>query len=325
MQVLVTGGTGFIGIHLVAALVARGWRVRCLVRETSNRRPLSAHAIEYVVGSLQDQTALHQAVQGAELIFHLAGATKVRVPDDYDRINYGGTQKLLEACADAGTTLRKFIYTSSIAAAGPSPSGAAVKESDPAHPVGPYGRSKLRAEQAILALKAQLPVIILRPSAIYGPYDTDFLRLFRAVKRGLLPYIGGQELHIDVCYVDDLIRGMLAAAECRNDSGEVFFLGGDCYTWGQLGAEIARHVGTRPRAIRLPRSLVLAAASVADGWARLSARPSVLSRANLLERLQPYWVYDSSKAREAFGYVPEVTLAQGIAQTLRWYRDVQWL
>ncbi len=325
MQVLVTGGTGFIGIHLVAALVARGWRVRCLVRETSNRRPLSAHAIEYVVGSLQDQTALHQAVQGAELIFHLAGATKVRVPDDYDRINYGGTQKLLEACAEAGTTLRKFIYTSSIAAAGPSPSGAAVTESDPPHPVGPYGRSKLRAEQAILALKAQLPVIILRPSAIYGPYDTDFLRLFRAVKRGLLPYIGGQELHIDVCYVDDLIRGMLAAAESRESSGEVFFLGGGCYTWGQLGAEIARHVGTRPRAIRLPRSLVLAAASVADGWARLSARPSVLSRANLLERLQPYWVYDSSKAREAFGYVPEVTLAQGIAQTLRWYRDVQWL
>ena len=85
MHVLVTGSTGFIGVHLVSALVARGWQVRCLVRATSNRTPMAAHQVEYVVGSLQDQSALRQAVQGIDLIFHLAGATKVRHPDEYDR------------------------------------------------------------------------------------------------------------------------------------------------------------------------------------------------------------------------------------------------
>lgn len=325
MQALVTGGTGFIGIHLIAALLGRGWHVRCLVRATSNRQPLREFPVEYVVGSLHDPVALRQAVQGVDVVFHLAGATKVRTVKDYDRINYEGTRQLVEACLASGTALRKFLYISSIAAAGPSVAGSAGRESDPPRPVGPYGRSKLRAEEAVLASHADLPVIILRPSAIYGPYDTDFFQLFRAATRGWIPCIGRQELHIDVCFVDDLVRGVLAAAESPNGTGEVYCLGGSWHTWRELGETIAAHVGTRPRELRLPRSLVLATASAADGWARLSGRPSLLSRANLLERLQPFWLFDSSKARETFGHVPQVSLAQGVAKTLKWYRDLGWI
>ncbi len=325
MQVLVTGGTGFIGIHLIGALVARGWRVRCLVRETSNRRPLTGYALEYVVGSLEDHTVLRQAVQGAEVIVHLAGATKARTPAEFDRLNAGGTQNLLHACAEAGLTLRSFVYISSIAAAGPSPTGQPLTEADPPCPVGPYGRSKRRAEEAVLAAKASLPVVVLRPSAIYGPYDTDFLPLFRTVKRGLLPCIGPQELWLDVCFVDDLVQGILAAAVCPQACGDLFFLSGTCHTWRDVGREIARQLGSRPWEIRLPRSLVLATATVAESWARLAGQPSMLSRANLLERLQPFWVYDSGKARHTFGYSPRVTLAQGIARTLQWYREAGWL
>ncbi|HEY7490900.1 MAG TPA: NAD-dependent epimerase/dehydratase family protein [Candidatus Tectomicrobia bacterium] len=325
MRVLVTGSTGFIGTHLVAALVARGWHVRCLVRATSNRMPLAAQPVEYVVGTLQDRQALQQAVQGMELIVHLAGVTKVYHAAEYDRINYGGTQQLLEACAESCPTLRKFLYISSIAAAGPSPTGVPLKESDAPQPVGPYGRSKLRAEAAVLACQTHLPVMVLRPSAIYGPRDSDFLRLFRAVKHGVLPCIGRQELHVDLCFVMDLVRGMIAAAESSQGLGEVFFLGGACHTWRGLGQAIARLLHTQPRDIALPRQAVLMAASLADGWAYLRRRPGLLSRTNVLERLQPYWVCDSTKALHTFGYVPQIPLAQGLAETLRWYQDAGWL
>jgi dihydroflavonol-4-reductase len=325
MNVLVTGSTGFIGTHLVSALVARGWRVRCLVRPTSRREPLSAYNVEYVVGSLQDRTALRRAMQGVEMVFHLAGATRVCVPADYDRVNCDGTRHLIEVCQETAATLRKFLYISSIAAAGPSRTGQPLTERDAPQPVGPYGGSKLRAEEVVLACRESMPVMVLRPSAIYGPRDTDFLQLFRALKRGVLPHIGSQELHVDLCFVSDLVRGMLAAAEHPGGVGDVFFLGGRHHTWRELGREIARQMGMHPFDVTIPRRFVLIAASLADGWAQLRRRPSLLARANVLERLQPFWLCDSAKASRTFGYVPHTTLAQGIAETLRWYREAGWL
>jgi len=325
MHALVTGATGFIGIHLVASLIARGWRVRCLVRPTSRREPLAAYAVDYMIGSLQDRTSLRQAVQGVEVVFHLAGATRVHVPADYERINRLGTQNLIEACAAFAPHLQKFLMISSIAASGPSQTGTALTETQPPRPVGPYGWSKLRAEEAVLAHQARVPVVILRPSAIYGPGDSDFFQLFQAVKYGILPHIGRQDLHLDLCFVSDLVDGIIAAAEHRSGHGEVFFLGGACHTWRALGHAIGQQMGIRPRELRLPRAAVLAIASLADGWARVRRQPSMLSKANLLERLQPFWLCDTSKAAQTFGYTPQTGLADGIAQTLRWYQNVKWL
>jgi nucleoside-diphosphate-sugar epimerase len=325
MRALVTGGTGFIGTHLVPALLGGGWQVRCLVRTSSNRAPLAGQPVEYVVGSLQEPDTLLQAVHNVDVVFHLAGVTKVTHTAEYDRLNTVGTQHLLTACQRAGSTLQKFLYISSIAAAGPSRNGTPLTESDLPCPVGPYGRSKLRAEAAVLACQEQLPVMVLRPSAIYGPRDSDFLQLFRAVRYGVLPHIGRQELRVDLCFVSDLVQGMIAAAESPHGLREVFFLGGTAHTWRELGQEIARLFATRPRHVYLPRLAVLAAASVMDGWACLRGQPGLLSRANVRERSQPYWLCDSTKAARTFGYAPRTPLPQGLALTLQWYRNVGWL
>ncbi len=322
MRVLVTGGTGFIGINLVAELVSRDWQVRCLVRETSDRRPLAAYGVEYVVGSLNDPNALQHAVQDVTHLFHLAGITKARTTSDYDRINHEGTQTLLDACLKLNGPLQAFVYISSIAAVGPSATGQPLTEHDSPQPVGPYGQSKLRAEQAVLATRERLPVIVLRPSAIYGPHDTDFLPLFQAVQRGWLPVVGRQTLYVDVCFVGDLVQGMIATATCPAALGDTFILGGASHTWREIGCEIARQLGRRePRELRLPHSIVFTAATLADTWARMTGQPSVLNRESLIERLQPFWVFDSQRARQVFGYHPQHPLPQGIARTLEWYRE----
>jgi dihydroflavonol-4-reductase len=325
MRALVTGSTGFIGTHLVAALAARGWQVRCLVRHTSRREPLAAYEVEYIVGRLEDRESLHRAVRDVAVVFHLAGVTRVHLPADYDRINAEGTRNLIDACVAAAPGLRKFLLVSSIAAAGPSRTGQALTEADDPRPVGPYGRSKLRAERIVLSHRDQLPVAVLRPSAIYGPRDSDFLQLFRTVKYGWLPHAGGRDLHVDLCYIDDLVRGMLAAADHAASVGEVFFLGGNRHTWRQLGRAIGQQMGVRVREIVLPRPLVLGAASLVEAWARLRGRVSIVNRASMLERLQPYWIYDSTKAHRTFGYTPRVSLEEGIAVTLAWYRNAGWL
>jgi nucleoside-diphosphate-sugar epimerase len=325
MHALVTGATGFIGVHLVASLIARGWRVRCLVRPTSRCEPLAAYDVDYTTGSLQDRASLRQAVRGVEVVFHLAGATRVREPADYERINRHGTQNLIEACAAFAPQLQKFLLISSIAASGPSQTGSALTEAQPPRPVGPYGRSKLQAEEVVLAHRARVPVIVLRPSAIYGPGDSDFFQLFQAIKYGILPHIGRRDLHLDLCFVSDLVDGIIAAAEHDSGLGEVFFLGGARHTWRTFGHAIGQQMGIRPRELRLPRAALLGIASLADGWARVRKQPSMLGKANLLERLQPFWVCDTTKATRTFGHTPRTELADGIAQTLHWYQKVKWL
>lgn len=325
MRALVTGATGFIGTHLVASLSARGWRVRCLVRPTSRRESLAAYAVDYIIGALQDRAVLRQAVRDVDVVFHLAGATRVRLPADYERINHLGTQNLIEACVAFAPRLQKFLLISSIAASGPSQTGSALTEAQPPRPVGPYGWSKLQAEEVVLAHRTRLPVVVLRPSAIYGPGDSDFLQLFQAVKFGILPHVGRQDLHLDLCFVADLVNGIIAAAEADSGLGEVFFLGGACHTWRAFGHAIGQQMGVRPRELRLPRAAVLALAGLADGWARVRKQPSLLSKANLRERLQPFWMCDSTKAARSFGHTPQTELADGIARTLRWYQKVKWL
>ena len=129
-------------------------------------------------------------------------------------------------------------------------------------------------------------------------------------------------LHVDLCFVTDLIQGILGAAVCPEALGGVFFVGGASHTWREIGREIARQFGRPPpREFRLPRRLVLTVATLADNWARIAGQTSMLNRQSLIERLQPFWEFDSSQAGQVFGYQPQISLSQGIARTLQWYQE----
>jgi len=162
-------------------------QIRCLLRKTSDVKWLKGLPIEFVQGACNDKTSLGEAVKGVDWVFHLAGVTKAIKEETYFEVNGLGTENLILACLEHNPLLQKFVYISSQAAAGPSRNGNRKKESDPCEPVSIYGRSKRMGEEGVLAHAHELPVLILRPSAVYGPRDKDIFAFFKCLSRRIKP------------------------------------------------------------------------------------------------------------------------------------------
>ena len=326
MKALVTGGTGFIGSHLVEALVHRGDHVRCLVRSKMHLGWVKNSPVEFVVGNCLEKNSLEQAVKDVDYVFHLAGVTTAVKEKTYFEVNALGTENLIEACIEHNNRLKKLIYLSSQAAAGPSPSGANKKESDPCEPVSPYGKSKLHGEQSALCHSHELPLVILRPCSVYGPRDRSFYTLFKCVSKGVLPCIADHDQHISLCYVEDLVRAILLAAETHTESGGVFFLSdGRDYRMEEIGDMFAQALEMRALRLRLPKRMLFGMAFIAECFSRLTGNPSIMNRGKVEEMIRKNWVVDITKARTVLGFEPRMSLARGAELAVAWYKKENWL
>ncbi len=190
MLVLITGATGFIGSHLAEELHRKGYKLRCLVRKTSNLRWLKHLPIEYIYGDLFDAEMLRRSVEGVDYVYHVAGVTKAKNREEYFRGNHLGTRNLLDAVREVKPDLKRFILVSSLAAVGPSLNGQPVDETTHYHPITSYGESKMEAEKECLQLTDSIPVTVVRPPAVYGPRDKDIFAFFDTMNKGLQPMIG---------------------------------------------------------------------------------------------------------------------------------------
>ncbi|HKO16497.1 MAG TPA: NAD-dependent epimerase/dehydratase family protein, partial [Gemmatimonadaceae bacterium] len=300
---VVTGSSGFIGTRLVRQLVTSGYRVRCLVRPASRAVPRSTrsfhgdverHTIDYEDAELLQRSA---ALDGAELVFHLAGVTRARTPREFARGNVMPTVNLLRAL-EGRSSLRRFVLVSSQAAAGPARAlDAPVTEEDPPRPIEAYGASKLQAEDEARACMSRLPVTIARPCSVYGPGDVDFLALFRMARHGLLLYPGTATQYLSLLHVDDLVDGLVAAAEAEAMQGQIVFLCGTTpVRWCDLGTAIAAAVGRRALAVNLPGALVRAAVPLGEAWARVTGRETLLNRHKVALAGPPFWVCSGERA-----------------------------
>jgi dihydroflavonol-4-reductase len=206
---LITGASGFIGGHLTEALLADGWRVRCLVRRESNTRWLPADRIQLAYGDVTEPATLADAVRGVDTVFHMAAITSARERVEYARVNAGGTRAVIDAM-QAVAPDAMIVYASSQSAAGPSRDGRPITENDPPRPIGPYGDSKLAAEQLVIG--SPLRHVIVRPPATYGPRDVDILFAFRLASAGIAVRVSSRGQKLSMVHVRDLVAGMLAAA-----------------------------------------------------------------------------------------------------------------
>jgi len=310
----------------VEALVQQGAQVRCLVRNITRLGWVQDCPVEFVVGDCQDKNSLQQAVLDVEQVFHLAGATMAVKEKTLFEVNGQGTENLVQACIENNAPLKTFIYLSSQAAAGPCRNGGQKKESDPCEPVSPYGKSKLLGEALALSHAHEVPLLILRPCAVYGPRDKGFYTLFKCLAKGLNPGPAGHNQHLSLCYVDDLVQAILLAAEAQTESGAVFYLSdGQDYRMEDIGDRFAQAMESNAHKLRLPRQMLVGMGFMADCIARVTGKPSLMGSGKVREMLCENWLCDITKARELLGFEPGIFLARGAALTVAWYKKEHWL
>lgn len=327
-RVLVTGGTGFIGSHLVDALIEHGVRPRVLVRPTSDIARLArdqADKVELVTGTLEDQHSLTQAVSQVDTVFHLAAVTKAHTEEEYLCANAEGTQRLVQAMRAAQPRPRRLIYLSSLAAAGPARDGRPVEPRDEPHPITAYGRSKLVGEQACFAASDAFEVVMLRAPVVYGPREKDFFLLFRLAARGVLPLPAGPESVVQLVHVTDLVQAMLRAATMPEARGLYHVAESRSYGWSEIATCISRAVGRSVHMVRIPRFLVQMAATVSEGGAAAIGRTTIFNREKVKELLAPGWLCETTLAKQELGFEAQVPLATGCVETAAWYRQQTWL
>jgi len=324
-RVLVTGGAGFIGSHLVECLLSLGSQVRCLVRRTSPLHYLPVNAVELTYGDLAGGEGLHAAVEGADIVFHIAGVTKARSSVDYELGNTRATENLLRAVEEAAGAAR-FVHVSSLAAAGPSPDGVPLTEVSDPHPVSCYGRSKLQAEKAVRLSRLAAAAVIVRPPVVFGPRDRDVLGVFRAAARGWVLQIGRAESCFSLVYVKDLVEGILAAARTPCAGGRTYFIANPHpVSWREFGTTTAALMKRKPKVLAVPRAVACGIACLAELSSCVSHRPGILSREKIREACQPHWTCDASHAFHELGFRAQTSLVDGLAETIAWYRQAGWL
>ena len=328
MTILVTGGSGFLGSHIIEQLAGSGRPVRALVRRSSDTKFLrSLRNVELVDGAVDDRASLERAVEGATAVVHSAGLVKARNIEEFLRVNATGTENLLSACLPHRTSLKRFVQVSSVTVGGPSDAyGNPVSVDATPRPVTNYGRSKLAAEKAVLTQKDQLKVTVIRPPAIYGPRDREILAFFKSIKLGVLPLLGSPQSKLSMTFGPDCARACILAIDAEVPSGSVFAVDdGAVHTMAELISEAESAMGKRAfLRIPLPRRVVLGAALMSESYGKLTNRAMMLTRDKCNE-LFDQWVCDGSKAADQLGFTPSVTFAEGVKRTVDWYRAAGWL
>ncbi len=323
MKVLLTGASGFVGSHVLDALRAHGLDTAILLRPSSGKSLIASHlsAVDVRTGSIDDPQSLRQALTGITHVIHCAGATKARRNSEFYEINQIGTRNVVAA---ANTQkISRLIHISSLAAAGPATGEKPAREADPPRPVSEYGRSKLAGENEVRAGAAG-EFVILRPPAVYGPRDAEFLRLFKAIKRHVLPKTAQQPLSF--VFVHDLAQAVLQCLGHSKVVGNTYFVAArETADANVMAKEIAWQTGTWTVPLPMPAALFWPICLAQEIMTRLTGKTSVLSLQKYAELRAPGWVCDPSRLENDTGFRCVTTLKTGIAQTYSWYRENHWL
>ena len=326
MRVAVTGATGFTGIHLVKRLAEAGKEVRGLARDPAKAEEIKGQLTALEVGDITDRAALKRLMTGADAVIHLVSNFRSAsdTPELYRKTNVEGTEAVLEVAADCG--IKRLVHCSTIGVHG-HVKDTPAREDSPYAPGDLYQETKLEAE--LLSREAEkagrFEVVVVRPTSIYGPGDMRMLKMFKMLARKRFFMLGPCLENFHAVYIDDLTEGYLKALETPGISGEVFLVGGPAYLpLKDYVATAAEAVGAPPPWIWLPYWPFFAAAAVCEAiCVPLGIEPPLHRRRVRFFKNNRAFCID--KARERLDYDPKVTLAEGMARTVAWYRKEGFL
>ncbi len=329
MNVLITGGTGFIGSQLALSCLEKGYSVTVLGQENTdaekeNVKLIEEHGATVVLSSVNDRDKVFELMNGIDYVFHLAAAQhEMNVPDQrYWDVNVQGTRNVLEASVEAG--VKTFVHGSTIGVYGSALQGN-IDEQSSLKPSNIYGKTKLEGEKLVLSFSDQLSVVVVRISETYGPGDRRLLKLFKAIKKKVFFMIGnGRNIH-HLIYIDDLIDGMLLAADSKEARGRVFvFAGKDSVTTMEMVNLIADQLGTKVPGIRAPLSLFLFVATILEVTLRpLGIQPPLHRRR--MDFFRKSFSFSITGALEHINFNPKVSFSDGVGKTIKWYQEMGML
>lgn len=315
----VTGGTGFLGRHLIPALIRDGWRIRVLARNPAAHPWLSRYPqVEAVAGDITDSGAITRAMTGAQVVVHAAGLFRFWGDDSqFDRINVTGTQVMLDAARQHRPS--RFIHISTIALIGRPASDRLVDEEHPPQPVDPYQHSKWQAEQWVRERANEVGAIVLRPGAFYGPLGQyAFNRLFfRDPLHGWIVQLNGGRYVTFPAYVGDVARGVTLALD-RGAVGEVYNIVGDSLTHREVFDIICAEARLWYPRIPLPGWMGIEAARVMT-WISALTRREPFYPLHMQSYVYNDWRCSNAKARRLLGFEP-LDFREGARRTIAWYR-----
>ena len=314
---MITGATGFVGSHIAEAFVDAGYRVRCGARATSDTRWISDLPVELVPLNLARPEDFAAALEGVDVVVHAAGITRARREEDYFLVNAEGAWRLAEAAVGAG--VRRFVLISSLAARGPDDLARDGRD----HPESAYGRSKLEAEAHLRALDDRMETVVLRPVAVYGPRDKDFLPLLKMARHGFL-ILPGEGL-LQPVYATDVARAALAATRKPVGFGPYPVAESASYSWQDVIAGLEEALGCRIRVLRLPAAAFQLAGRAAERVAKARGSAPIFDERRARDLTVNTWTCDPSGTERALGWRAEVSLAEGLNLAARWYRKAGWL
>ncbi|MEN6450328.1 MAG: NAD-dependent epimerase/dehydratase family protein [Thermoguttaceae bacterium] len=337
-NVLVTGATGFIGTHLIPALVARGDRVACLVRKSSRIGTLRKDGVELVYGDVTDRESVDAAVAGRDIVYHVAGCTLALSPRHFYRVNQHGVATVARACAGR-TTPPVMLSVSSLAAAGPSLDGQPKTEAERPLPVSHYGHSKRAGERAAEAFADRVPITIVRPPIVLGEADRMGLALFRSIARfGVHMVPSFQQRRFSLIHVDDLVQLFILAAErgkrlpprrepeFHGPQGYYFGACEEDPTYAELGRMVGEALG-RHLVLIVPTStpMVWMVAWAGEAIARIRHDPLFMNLDKAREINAGHWICSAKAAADDLGFAIGAPLMERLRQTAEWYREAGWL
>jgi dihydroflavonol-4-reductase len=322
-KVLVTGGTGFIGSTLARTCLAQGDEVRILGQantsaESENLQQLREEGFNIVEGSVVDENTVRKAVEGVEVVYHLAAAQHEAGKSDqhFHDVNVVGTRNMLQASRAAGA--KRFVHGSTI---GVYDAGSGtVRDDSPTVPDNIYGTTKLEAERVVSSFREKLPVVIIRISETYGPGDRRLLKLFRGVQKGKYFHIGrGNNLHHPV-YVDDLVAALQLAAQKDQVRGQTLVVPGfEALTTREMVIKIAKVLEVKPPSLTVPLWPLWTLATLMEWTLRpIGVQPPLHRRR--MHFFTKSFEFSGEDARSLLDYQPRVSFEEGAKRTAEWYR-----
>ena len=325
-RVVVTGATGFTGSHLVKRLVTAGKEVRGLARDPAKAAAIEKQLAAVAVGDITDRAALKSLIEGADAVIHLVSnfRTASDTPEQYRSTNVEGTRAVIEVAAECG--IKRLVHCSTIGVHGHVKQTPA-DENSPFAPGDLYQETKLEAE--LMAREAgeagKFEVVVVRPCSIYGPGDMRMLKMFKMLAKRRFFMLGPCLENFHAVYIDDLLEGYLKALDAPGIGGEVFLVGGPAYLpLKDYVATAAKAVGAPPPWIWLPYWPFFAAAALCEALCVPFGVEPPLHRRRV-RFFKNNRAFRIDKARQRLGYEPKVSLEEGMARTVAWYRQQGFL